>query len=183
MTIKEVARLLAETLGVPIEPEITGECRIGDVRHCFPDISAARAVLGYQPRTQLRSRTCGTGQLAQGAGRRRPGGRGASGTGCSRAHVMSVSLIAAAEPQAGLDHRWRRFYRNQSGPPAFAGRAPSSDLRQSQPRRRGSKTCAGCVRVHGSRLQFHRGDVRNAAISARRSRISARSFTWRRRSR
>lgn len=53
VTIKEVAQLLAETLGVPIEPEITGECRIGDVRHCFPDISAAREVLGYQPTTQL----------------------------------------------------------------------------------------------------------------------------------
>jgi dTDP-L-rhamnose 4-epimerase len=54
VTITQTARLLAETLGVPIEPEITGKCRIGDVRHCFPDISAARTVLGYQPRTQLR---------------------------------------------------------------------------------------------------------------------------------
>jgi dTDP-L-rhamnose 4-epimerase len=54
VTIKQAARLLAETLGVPIEPEITGECRIGDVRHCFPDITAARRVLGYQPKTQLR---------------------------------------------------------------------------------------------------------------------------------
>jgi dTDP-L-rhamnose 4-epimerase len=54
VTVKQAARLLAETLGVPIEPEITGECRIGDVRHCFPDISAARRILGYQPKTQLR---------------------------------------------------------------------------------------------------------------------------------
>ncbi len=46
VTVKEAARLLADTLGVPLEPEITGECRVGDVRHCFPDISAARAVLG-----------------------------------------------------------------------------------------------------------------------------------------
>jgi len=53
VTIREAAGLLADTLGVPIEPEITGECRIGDVRHCFPDISAARSVLGYEPRTQL----------------------------------------------------------------------------------------------------------------------------------
>ena len=48
-----MARLLADTLAVPIEPEITGECRVGDVRHCFPDIGAARSVLGYQPTTQL----------------------------------------------------------------------------------------------------------------------------------
>ncbi len=53
VTVKEAARLLADTLGIPLEPEITGECRIGDVRHCFPDISAARAVLGYRPRTTL----------------------------------------------------------------------------------------------------------------------------------
>src|SRR3954466_15933130 len=49
VTIKQAARLLGETLGVAIEPEITGECRIGDVRHCFPDIGAARAILGYRP--------------------------------------------------------------------------------------------------------------------------------------
>jgi dTDP-L-rhamnose 4-epimerase len=53
VTIKEVARLLADTLGIPIEPEITGECRIGDVRHCFPDIGAARTLLGYEPQVQL----------------------------------------------------------------------------------------------------------------------------------
>jgi dTDP-L-rhamnose 4-epimerase len=55
VTIKQVARLLADTLGVPIEPEITGECRIGDVRHCFSDIGAARSVLGYRPQRQLDS--------------------------------------------------------------------------------------------------------------------------------
>ena len=49
VSIKEAALLLADTLGVPIEPEITGECRIGDVRHCFPDIAQARAILGFQP--------------------------------------------------------------------------------------------------------------------------------------
>jgi dTDP-L-rhamnose 4-epimerase len=53
VTVKQAARLLAETLGVPIEPEVTGECRVGDVRHCFPDIREARAVLGYRPRTTL----------------------------------------------------------------------------------------------------------------------------------
>jgi dTDP-L-rhamnose 4-epimerase len=53
IAIKEVARLLADTLGIAIEPEITGECRVGDVRHCFPDISAARSILGYQPEIQL----------------------------------------------------------------------------------------------------------------------------------
>ncbi|MBV9859189.1 MAG: NAD-dependent epimerase/dehydratase family protein [Alphaproteobacteria bacterium] len=53
VTIKRVARLLAETLGSAIEPEITGECRVGDVRHCFPDMAETRAVLGYRPQTRL----------------------------------------------------------------------------------------------------------------------------------
>src|SRR5438132_4130894 len=53
VTVKEAARLLADTLGVSIEPEITGECRVGDVRHCFPDIREARDALGYRPRTTL----------------------------------------------------------------------------------------------------------------------------------
>lgn len=55
VTIKEVAQLLADTLGMPIEPEVTGECRVGDVRHCFPDISAARSVLCFQPQMKLES--------------------------------------------------------------------------------------------------------------------------------
>jgi dTDP-L-rhamnose 4-epimerase len=53
VTIKKVAQLLGDMLGAPIEPEITYQYRVGDVRHCFPDISAARSVLGYRPRTQL----------------------------------------------------------------------------------------------------------------------------------
>jgi dTDP-L-rhamnose 4-epimerase len=53
VTIREAARLLGNALGVAIEPEITGQCRVGDVRHCFPDIALARAMLGYRPKTPL----------------------------------------------------------------------------------------------------------------------------------
>jgi len=54
ITIADVARRLADALDVPhLEPDITGRCRIGDVRHCFADISAARAALGYRPRVRL----------------------------------------------------------------------------------------------------------------------------------
>ncbi len=48
-TVREVADLLAAVLGKAIEPEISGKYRVGDIRHCFADISEARAVLGYQP--------------------------------------------------------------------------------------------------------------------------------------
>ena len=40
---------LAKVLGKRIEPEISGSYRVGDIRHCFPDISLARKVLGYKP--------------------------------------------------------------------------------------------------------------------------------------
>jgi dTDP-L-rhamnose 4-epimerase len=60
VSIREAARLLGDALGVGIEPEVTGECRVGDVRHCFPDIGAARAVLGYRPATPL---AAGLGKL------------------------------------------------------------------------------------------------------------------------
>jgi dTDP-L-rhamnose 4-epimerase len=49
-TIREVARLLAEAAGRPeLRADITGDYRVGDIRHCFADISQARRVLGYEP--------------------------------------------------------------------------------------------------------------------------------------
>ncbi len=52
-TVLDVAQLLARTLGVDVEPEITGKYRVGDIRHCFADVSHARAVLGYTPQVRL----------------------------------------------------------------------------------------------------------------------------------
>jgi dTDP-L-rhamnose 4-epimerase len=53
ITIMDVARKLAKVLGKKVEPEITGKHRVGDIRHCFPDISLAETVLGYKPRITL----------------------------------------------------------------------------------------------------------------------------------
>ena len=33
-----------------LQPSHAGKMRIGDIRHCIPDISKAKAKLGYQPR-------------------------------------------------------------------------------------------------------------------------------------
>jgi dTDP-L-rhamnose 4-epimerase len=53
-TISEVAERLARVMGKEyIQPEVTGKYRVGDIRHCFADISVARATLGYEPRVQL----------------------------------------------------------------------------------------------------------------------------------
>jgi dTDP-L-rhamnose 4-epimerase len=51
VSVHDVARRIAAVMGKDyIQPEITGTYRVGDIRHCFADISRARAVLGYQPR-------------------------------------------------------------------------------------------------------------------------------------
>jgi dTDP-L-rhamnose 4-epimerase len=54
VTITGIATQLAEVLGKQhLEPEITGEFRVGDIRHCYADISLARQSLGYQPEVEL----------------------------------------------------------------------------------------------------------------------------------
>ncbi len=53
-TIRELARRLGQVMGregVPVD--ISGKYRVGDIRHCFADISRARAVLGYEPQVSL----------------------------------------------------------------------------------------------------------------------------------
>jgi dTDP-L-rhamnose 4-epimerase len=54
ITVREVAERVAAVLGKKhIEPEITGKYRVGDIRHCFPDMSRARQVLGFEPAVSL----------------------------------------------------------------------------------------------------------------------------------
>lgn len=66
VTILEVARILMAALGVPTDAfEVTGQFRVGDIRHACADIRAARAQLGWEPRVQLAD---GLGQLAAWAG-------------------------------------------------------------------------------------------------------------------
>jgi dTDP-L-rhamnose 4-epimerase len=49
-TVREIARAMGEVLGREgFEPEITGNYRVGDIRHCFADITLARRILGYEP--------------------------------------------------------------------------------------------------------------------------------------
>ena len=53
-TIRGVAELMADVLGKDdLQPEITGKYRMGDIRHCFADITLAQQVLGYQPQVML----------------------------------------------------------------------------------------------------------------------------------
>jgi dTDP-L-rhamnose 4-epimerase len=52
-TVREVADLMATVLEKPIPPEICGKYRVGDIRHCFADITLAQDVLGYRPAVTL----------------------------------------------------------------------------------------------------------------------------------
>jgi dTDP-L-rhamnose 4-epimerase len=53
-TVRTVAERIATVLGKEhIEPQITGRYRVGDIRHCFADITLARQVLGYEPQMTL----------------------------------------------------------------------------------------------------------------------------------
>lgn len=52
-TVNDVARLLAQGLGVDIEPTITSQYRAGDIRHCYADPARARELLGFEARISL----------------------------------------------------------------------------------------------------------------------------------
>ena len=52
-SVRQVASLLAEGLQKPIEPQLVGQYREGDIRHCVADISRAQSLLGYQPTVTL----------------------------------------------------------------------------------------------------------------------------------
>lgn len=53
-TVVEIAEKMARVLNKEhIAAEINGKYRVGDIRHCFSDISKAKAVLGYEPAVTL----------------------------------------------------------------------------------------------------------------------------------
>jgi dTDP-L-rhamnose 4-epimerase len=53
VTIREVAERVAVALDKDVAPKISGTFRVGDIRHCFPDITRARTLLGYSPAYNL----------------------------------------------------------------------------------------------------------------------------------
>jgi len=62
VTILELGELLARVLGKKIEPEVTGEFRAGDIRHCFADVVLARQALGFEAEVGL---DAGIAELAE----------------------------------------------------------------------------------------------------------------------
>jgi dTDP-L-rhamnose 4-epimerase len=62
VSIVELAELLARVLGKDVEPELTGEFRTGDIRHCFADVALAREALGFEAAV---ARDDGVAELAE----------------------------------------------------------------------------------------------------------------------
>ncbi|AEG92695.1 NAD-dependent epimerase/dehydratase family protein [Ramlibacter tataouinensis] len=53
-TVSAIAARLARVMGKEeIQPQILGKYRVGDIRHCYADISKAQRVLGYTPQVRL----------------------------------------------------------------------------------------------------------------------------------
>jgi dTDP-L-rhamnose 4-epimerase len=52
-SVLRVAEVLSDLLGAGTEPEVVGQYRAGDIRHCVSDIGRARAELGYEPRVSF----------------------------------------------------------------------------------------------------------------------------------
>ncbi len=53
LTIAQVAHLLADHLGLDLDPEISGKFRAGDIRHCWADPNRAEKLLGFTAEVAL----------------------------------------------------------------------------------------------------------------------------------
>jgi dTDP-L-rhamnose 4-epimerase len=87
VTVRQVAARVADALGLHVEPEITGQYRAGDVRHCVADIQRAADVLGYRPRVAMDE---GVAELAEWLREQRPTDRVAE----MRAELAARDLTA-----------------------------------------------------------------------------------------
>ncbi len=50
ITIKTIAEIFIEKINPSIKPKITNKYRIGDIKHCYADISKIKQKLGYRPK-------------------------------------------------------------------------------------------------------------------------------------
>lgn len=93
VTVLELASLIARGLGVEAEIGPSGEFRVGDIRHCFADVSRAKARLGWQARRELAG---GIAELLEWAAGEKPEDR----TDGANAELRARRLIAGVEPPA-----------------------------------------------------------------------------------
>ncbi|MBN2145998.1 MAG: NAD-dependent epimerase/dehydratase family protein [Anaerolineales bacterium] len=69
VTILQLAQNLAQAEGSPLQPQVVGLARVGDIRHCTADLEKAQRLLGYYPQVSLAQGLARLVQQAQGLGR------------------------------------------------------------------------------------------------------------------
>lgn len=52
-SVLEIANMLVDAFGGKIRPEVTGQYRLGDIRHCYADLTEIRSKLGFEPKVSL----------------------------------------------------------------------------------------------------------------------------------
>ena len=61
-SINELAEELSKVMKIDTPAKVTGKYRVGDIRHCFADITRMKEMLGYTPQVQLNN---GLSELAE----------------------------------------------------------------------------------------------------------------------
>ena len=170
------ARVLGQR---PIAPEITGQYRVGDIRHCFADISRARQLLGLRAAGRASTRARRAGRLARRPGRRGPRRRGARRAGrrggwrCERGRRTRRRSITGGAGFIGSQPRRSAAPRRRAG----------DRLRQPLARRRRAQR-RWLQRAPRRARRARRGDVRDRARgcarpSAARATSSTSPRRWR----
>lgn len=52
-SVLQIANMLVDCFDGKIRPEVTGQYRLGDIRHCYADLTNIRSALGFQPQVSL----------------------------------------------------------------------------------------------------------------------------------
>lgn len=52
-TVLDLVRQLLASSGFDVPVEVTGQYRVGDIRHCFADLTQARSLLSFKPKVSL----------------------------------------------------------------------------------------------------------------------------------
>ena len=52
-TVNELVAQLLASGGFDVPVHVTGQYRVGDIRHCFADLTRAKSLLGFAPKVSL----------------------------------------------------------------------------------------------------------------------------------
>jgi dTDP-L-rhamnose 4-epimerase len=53
VSVTEMAQTLSKIYNSKLKPEVNNKFRIGDIRHCYPDISKLKSKLSFSPKVKL----------------------------------------------------------------------------------------------------------------------------------